>query len=127
VRDIEIFKLQDDKNTVYRFPRAAFSGELKAGQYAVTKNDDFNITAGSSERLEGGEVLYIAIEDDSVLDYDKTAGQIFDPPFIGAKHNASGNTGAGDGSGGGGCDAGFGAAAAILLAAMAIRPRRKRR
>ncbi|MDR1138159.1 MAG: hypothetical protein LBK91_07530, partial [Synergistaceae bacterium] len=126
VSDIDVFKLQSDKNTVYRFPRAAFSGELKAGQYAITKNDDFNITVGSSERLEGGEVLYVAIEDDGALDYDKTTGQIFDPHFIGAKHNSSGNTGAGDGAGGGVCDAGFGAGAVVFFLGLGFCLRRKR-
>ncbi|MDR3164119.1 MAG: hypothetical protein LBU13_00910, partial [Synergistaceae bacterium] len=121
--DIDIFKLDDDGD-VYHFTRAESLDGLKAGHYIITQKDDSTVTIAPTALLKGDELLYIAIEDDSELDYDKTKGKIFDPFNVGARNRVN-DDGGGSGSGGG-CDTGVGAFALLLAASAALFKSRKK-
>jgi hypothetical protein len=128
--DMDVFKLEDDGETVHHFRPAASLKEIQGGQFIITDGAGNKIQ--SSAKLAGNELLIIAIKDNSKLDWDKERGKITDPPSITGKtrNDNHGSFGSGDGAGagGGGCDAGCDTGAALIFAAaLALGLLKKRR
>ena len=116
---IDVFKLTTE-DKIHHFKSAPSLSAISAGEFVITDASGNKIP--SAEPLAGDEKLFMAIKDNSYLDWNEYEGEIFDPASVGSISRS-----ASSGSGGG-CDAGFGASAVAvtLLAVFAARRGRKR-
>jgi hypothetical protein len=110
---MDVFSLTTD-DTVHHFTSAPSLEEIVAGEFIITDGEGNKIPSGTP--LTGNELLFIAIADQSELDWDDDGKEIAGLPVVAQKASGSG----------GGCDAGFGAGTIALLSALGFCLRRKR-
>jgi hypothetical protein len=136
--DIDVFKLTTE-DEIRRFEPAQSLENILPGESIIT--DGLGNKIPPEAKLAGDELLIIAIEDNSDLDWDRDSGEIADPPIVAQKINNGGSDpggndpggsdpggndpsgGDGDdytGSGAGGCNAGLGAGGMSALALFAL-------
>jgi hypothetical protein len=120
---MDVFTLTTD-DAVHHFTSAPSLEEIVAGEFVVTDGEGNKIPSGTP--LAGDELLFIAIADQSVLDWDEADEKIAGLPVVAQKASGPVNPGPGNGGGSGGCDAGFGAGAVVFFSALGFCLRRKR-
>jgi hypothetical protein len=115
VGDMEVLKIVVSGDTI-PLARAESLREIIASQFVITDGEGGSI---SPDTMLGEAELFItvAIEDNGALDWDVAPGRIADPLALALKAAEEGA------SHGGGCGVGFGAIS--LLAALALRVRKR--
>jgi hypothetical protein len=119
--DIDVFKLTTE-DEIRHFEPALSLENILPGEFIFTDGLGNKILPESE--LAGDELLIIAVEDNSVLDWDADGGEIADPAVVAQKISGGNEPGDSehedDGFGSSGCDAGLGAAAMALIASLGL-------